>query len=514
MPRTRDSLLATLEKKGLTLVDALQRHRYFLAYCIAISLLAFGFELFNVALSIDEEIFSHKKFPVNSWLKMDRWGMAIMTFIFQSSPPLPYFHLLLAIAINLLSFLACLRIWRVSPGLATYLAAIFALTSPLIAFVYQFNMANYGYYLGMLLAVLGAGLFAHGRPTWPRMLYSTLLMVGSLSLYQSTLFAAPVVYLFYLLSHEYIRQNSIRKVKEILRTILLFAACLMSAVAAHEVISTLLRKIFQVSGRYHTIDRFYAGSFLQEYDPVFVIKEIIAQLIGHRWYIGYATGMVVTICLFILLRRLWKIAKINNRVLGLLVLAGAILSPFIFILVTGHIWPGRTMMALPLMIAGLVCLATPLAGRMLKMSLLALSLFCLTFYIGANTKLFYSDYVSWQNDRLLANRIVNMLEINYGDQLDSDDPLPIVFSGTPKQELLPTRVREETFGGSMLSKGEGGSNRIVAMLRLMGVNYFRTPSGAERRQGRQLLKSMHDWPAAESTRIENGIVLVKFGPQG
>ncbi|NND04949.1 MAG: hypothetical protein HKN87_01095, partial [Saprospiraceae bacterium] len=339
------------------LLSYVKQNHLFILYCLGISLVAFAFEILNVSISVDEEIASLSEKPLRAWLHMDRWGMYVLNWLLQDGPPLPYINMLVGIIANLLAWLVCLDIWSLKQGNAKYAAAIFALAHPTIAFVYAFNQSQYGYYIGMLLAVIGVWVFIRAENRKVNMLFALALWVGALSIYQSVIFAAPAVYLAYILSQYLYRKNShsVAVRKSIINLIVFFAALLV-AVAAHEVISFWIRTTLQIDGRYHTIEQFYSGSFISSYDPLFVIKEVFAQLIGHRWYVGYLTGGILGLSVLFILRSIRQIPESRVQVLTTVLLLGSIVSPFIFVILTSRFWPARTMMALPIMTAGIIYL--------------------------------------------------------------------------------------------------------------------------------------------------------------
>ncbi len=483
-------------------------------YCLVISLIAFGFEIFNVSISIDEEVASLTNEPLQAWLQMDRWGMYGLNWLLQDGPPLPYFNMLLGIAANLATFLICLEIWTIKQGPAKYLAAIFALTHPTIAFVYAFNQSQYGYYLGLLLAVLGVRVLVHssGRPI--KILLTIALWVGALSIYQSVIFVAPVVYLLFLLAQSLKNQGLATTFRKNIHHLAMLLTGLLAAVFLHEMISHMIREALHIGGRYHTIEDFYSGAFLNSYDPLFVIKETIAQLIGHRWYVGYLSGLILLAGVLFLIKSILILpVEILQKTLLLLLLTGAILSPFIFVMITSEFWPARTMMALPVMIGGVVYLAWQHTPRLAQPWIIVLASLCFIGFVQSNTRLFYTDYVSWQNDKLLANRIIGVLETNYGDFLGTEK-IPIIFVGHPIRSELPIRRKEETFGGSVLEWDRGSDHRILSLFKLIGCDYFRLADRSEIERVKMKAMAMPNWPSSASIAKLEEIIVVKFSDDG
>ncbi|NND05346.1 MAG: hypothetical protein HKN87_03110, partial [Saprospiraceae bacterium] len=182
---------------------------------------------------------------------------------------------------------------------------------------------------------------------------------------------------------------------------------------------------------------------------------------------------------------------------------------FIFVILTSRFWPARTMMALPIMTAGIIYLGLQQIPRGPRRWMSIMAVLCYFGFVQSNTKLFYSDYVTWQNDKLLANRIVTAVESRFGDLL-LDNPLPIVFIGHPTRSPLPIQKREEHFGGSVLEWDRGSNHRILALFRLIGCDYFTLANTAQINQAKGEATEMPVWPASASISMVDEIIVVKF----
>ena len=310
--------------------------------------------------------------------------------------------------------------------------------------------------------------------------------------------AAPVIYFMHSFSYANDR-------KILFRNSLYFIGLLALSVGLHEIISLSIRSEFSVTTRYHTIDDFYGGEFFKNYHWITACKETIALLIGHRWYIGYVTGIVLILSLVTLVRSIWP----HHLRMWLVVCLGiAVLAPFAMVLLTGHIWPARTLMAVPILLAGLIYLALQRMTGRLRWIMIGMLVLCLGKYTVSNTQLFYADYVTWQYDQRLVDQIVARAQIEMRDNMSSH-PHALVTSGIPEISL-PYRKQEENFGGSIFAWGGGSSNRIVALMRLQGYNFFRTPTSSEITMSNRLAENMPRWPLPGSIAVQEKILIVKF----
>jgi hypothetical protein len=489
----------------LKIEEYLYRNRYFLAWCLGISLLVFGFEVFHATLSIDEEASSLHRGPMQVFINHDRWAMYVLSLLFQWGPSLPYFHILIAIFANLTAFHLSLHLWAPDAGRERYPAAVFAMGYPMMAFVYEFNIVQYGYYIGLIFAVAAVAVYVQVRQTATKYFLTILLLILALAVYQSLFFAAPVVYFVYL-AGQYLMGKS---KPSFLVQALFFGGCLIAAVILHGWISGWLRHWLGITDHYQAIDRFYAASYLATWRPVFVIREIGALLLGQRWYVGYLTGVVIVISHGLLFYRIWHLP--SNRLPALICISLAVLAPFSLVAVTGQPWPVRTFISLPLLLAGIVLLAVRLAPVHLKFLLAGLTLVCLVYYWGSSTRLFYTNYIVWQRDKLLTNRVVQRLEDRFGSQL-GQAPVPLVITGTPSRPDNQLYFQEETAGGSLWDWDGGVERRILSMFQILGVDYFRVPTREERLKGLELAKTLENWPSERSVAADRQLMVIRFGP--
>lgn len=485
-----------------------EREKYFLFFCLAVTIVAFGFEIFNVSISIDEEVASVVDQPMKAWLSMDRWGMYLLNAVFHPGPPLPFFHFTMGLIANLVAFLIVTHIWDFSYRAVKFIAAIPALSYPSLSFTLTFNQSQYGYFVGLVLAVLAVYAFIRVKSPVLRYLLVVGMLMVSISIYQSTVLAAPVVFCIYLF-------QKARNAHNLKIYAVQFGQFMLSIVAAgvlHEVLSGIIRQVFKVTSRYQRIENVYSGEFLQSYDLFFVIREISAVLVGQRWYIGWIMGFLVAISIFYSLVSLWiRKSDLKEKLMRSVFLGIAILSPFILVIATGRIWPMRTFIALPILVAGLITL---FAAHLSRRQLIFLGVYvacCFVHFVHSNTRLFYSDYMIWEQQKLLVNRVVSYLENHHGDRLTETSSQPIVFVGIPQFSKSHVVRHEETFGAPIFHWDAGGNNsRIIRIFPILGVNYFRKPNLAEISKARAFSSNMTNWPAEGSVLLQDSIFIIRF----
>ena len=418
----------------------------FMLYCVVISVIAFGFELTNVSISVDEEIASLLVSVHPGWIGADRWAMALLNFIFQPGPTLPYYPMVLAMTFNFMSLLITLRLWKGEEGLAKYLVAVVILTMPTIAFIYQFNLCSYGYYFGLLCTVIATYFFVKNSH-WKTRLFIIALLTFAIATYQATLFVAPTIFFIHLfINYKSEFAFDQKELKLLGRKIASFSLILLSSIVLHQIISNLIRRLQDINVRYHTVRNFFDGSFISRYDISFTIKEIIAFISGYKLYIGWFNGILVVLAIGVTSYFIYKTVTSGvQKIILLGILGAAISSAFALVIVTGHIWPARAMMAVPFLYGGLVFIAYRISVPSIKYCLIVVCVLAGISNLYMNTRLFYSDHLAWQRDSDLAKGIAERAELLYGDSIVGVET-PLVVIGKQKNKTIPAQIKFETFG--------------------------------------------------------------------
>ena len=132
-------------------------------------------------------------------------------------------------------------------------------------------------------------------------------------------------------------------------------------------------------------------------------------------------------------------------------------------------------MSLPLLLAGIVYIAARSAPVKIKPVLAGLTIVCFLYYWGSGTRLAYANYIVWQGDKMLTNRVVQRIEDRFGDLLQGP-AVPPIFVGIPSRPDNSLYIREETAGASLWDWDGGNTHRILAMFQILGIDYFRVPT--------------------------------------
>lgn len=129
-----------------------------------ISLLCYGFKLSHYSLGIDEEFAMIDGSQPISWIAQDRFGMAILKKIFQTSSILPFWDTFMSVFILILScllwsyiltkFLAKKEISLARKNFILFAFGSLYLSFPLNAVYLSFSTYNFEVSCGILLTIL------------------------------------------------------------------------------------------------------------------------------------------------------------------------------------------------------------------------------------------------------------------------------------------------------------------------------------------------------------------------
>jgi len=208
--------------------------------------------------------------------------------------------------------------------------------------------------------------------------------------------------------------------------------------------------------------------------------------------------------------RIFQKGRPGKRMLGILSLFGLILAPFALSFALGSPLPARSLVALPLMIAGLGYVASIAASKPLKYLFLIASLIMALHNSFSNTRLFYANHLASQADRDLANRIlarINELDVTYAGKT----AVPLAIIGARGYSPNEAFIKNETFGASFFEWEGGNPYRILFFIRLMGVECFRVADPKQYQAAFEESKNMKVWPNKSSVLYTGNTVVVKLG---
>jgi hypothetical protein len=94
----------------------LREHSLLVALFSIVAIAAYGFELFNLNLTIDEELHAFWS-QANAWIAQGRWGMFLLNRFLIPYPIVPFVPLFVALVFHVAAVLILLCAWGVESKL-------------------------------------------------------------------------------------------------------------------------------------------------------------------------------------------------------------------------------------------------------------------------------------------------------------------------------------------------------------------------------------------------------------
>jgi len=271
-----------------------------------------------------------------------------------------------------------------------------------------------------------------------------------------------------------------------------------------------------------------ASSHVSSYFDIGVLNNNLGSILASYWktlflvYSGDASiysiridllGALLVAALFgILISLARSRSSMTNKFLVLILTLMALLFPFASGLLMNGLYQMRFLLGVPIVVAGLTMFGLGENPRMYKLLLVFLATICIFQFTISTNRLFMSSYLTFQNDRLLASRLIERIEeakikASPNEKLTTLEVIG-AFPVPPSSALI---FRREYIGASFFNNYKN-SQRAVLFLETLDYQGLRMAASLKRYQLLQIGSSMPIWPADGSVRLAGDTVLIKFGP--
>ncbi len=507
--KNRDIVAEIIDGYVMSISTFITKNSGIIIFCIFLGILAFGYELFNFTLSIDEVGATWSKFSDLSklWVQQGRWSNFFLFNLFLRESLIPFIPTLVAVVFLIISCLIFMEILEGDKISKVIFCCIF-ITFPSNAFFMEFN-TNFGISIGIASVATSFLLFKYYIENNKKsfLILSIVMAAFGIGVYQSIISIWFCIMFLYILSiicnneNKFI-YNELKKITIIGSFVLTFSFLL------YKLIDFSFKGFLKVdSGKY--LDNYIGWGNNSVFDTLSLVfsKHVMEHLFGQSFY-GEKTIIVIWIAIVLLLLRVCSIKDISNKFVGLVSILLVTISPFILSLALGSILPIRSLVGLPLMVGGIVYISAINVIKTLRYILLIIAILIAFYNSFTITRLFYSDHLNHQADRDLANRVigrVSLLDVNFENK-----PIPIAFVGEINRENLAF-IKSEVFGSSVFQFGGPSQFRINCFLRTLGIEEFDYVNLEQLKYSIQASKNMKAWPHKDSVSYKEGMVIVKLG---
>jgi hypothetical protein len=500
------SLISWLDTAGPRIVFFLRQRKGLILTLAALALIAYGFELFNFTLGIDEEVNALYGEP-RIFVSSGRWGMYLLNRLLLPYPVIPFLPLFLGLAFHVLGALLLLDAWQVQDKTEQVITGALFVLFPIVAYMYAFTILSYGIGIGLFLTGLSLWLFERGSG-W-RKAWAVLPAAFALGIYQGFALTLAAAFLMtYLLP-------AFRGQPKNLRPLLQSAGVGLAAGGLYLLVHKLATTLIVPESNY------IAGYFVP-FDYILTHKRMILNAIWtviRQVYSGdpvlygseaptlQALMVVSAAAILIRLARL-PFGWLRKLVLATLI-AGLALFSFAFGIFTGGQLVMRFLFGLQVVVAGFVLLALTANHRLARLLITLLAAFSLLQFTASINHLFGASHLRLQQDRQIATNLIDRTEAARAaaGALEVQRIEVIGYWEAPGSELIP---KSEAFGASFFEWDQGNAERIIPFLEIMGYRKLTTVPREERIALIPEALPMPNWPAEGSVKVVGDTALVKF----
>lgn len=478
-----------------------EEHKLFLypfLFALLASVVVYGFELTHFTLSIDEEFMDN----FYQTVALGRWGHSFLREYILPEPFAPFFTTILSLAFLSLSASLTARISRLDTFWSCVLSVLYI---SLPQFAYQLEFANQSdtVAIGTFISTMSVYAFMNGgfklSSRWG--IASLLLYSAAMSIYQSFTIL-PVTLILICIAYDIHKKRISYKYS--LLVVCKFAIVSILATALYILATAIVQKALGIHGGSYLSDMIKWGKS----DFFIVAGNVLSSIIDYfKFSTFYGLGIYALSAYAVVAVAVISIIKKQNNLMLILVMIAMILSPFIMIIALGGNQPPRAMSSLsPAFASAIVLPLMYIGGRCVAVTF---SLIVIMVGCASSSRLFYSDYMSLQSDILLANRIASSIPI-YAPEFKPEKN-PVYFYGRKKLDNSWRMKKSDVFGNSFFAWDGGNNKRITAFFDINGIEKFKRVDRRLVEDVRRDATGMSTWPAKDSIKMVNGVLIVKLG---
>lgn len=487
-----------------------KKNFYLVIVLSVITIVVFGFELFNFNLTIDEEVHAINNGPVLDWIKQGRWGMYLLNKILLPYTVIPFFPLFLALIFHILSIILLVNVWGDYTKIEKIFIGSICISYPGIAYAYTFSTINYGIGFGFLCCALSLWFFAKCKGI--RVFYAIIPALFAVSIYQGLIPALVAVYLVYLINQ--LLHNSDLTYKKFLA----FVVIIIAAILLSELLQSLVLRIYGLS----------ETSYVSNYFNFQTIKINTSVVVNNfleiieKVYLGDSSIYIIElISLTILLSVsiigfIWRVmfSKVSalNKLLAFLLVIGLAIVPYLGGVLMNGFYAMRFLVSLSIVISGITALGLSIHSSLYKFIIFIIVIFSVSQFSQSANRLFGSSNLALEVDRIVGQQLIEKIDnaVNEAENPETIKYLEIIgYYERSATQLIP---KVETFGASFFEWEEGNPWRVLYFLQTLGFDDLQGLPMERRILLIEFAEAMPNWPDEKSVQVVGDTVLVKFGP--
>ena len=473
------------------------------------ALAAYGYELFNINLTIDEELAALRTEINQGFIPNGRWGLFLLTKLLLPKQVIPFVPMSLTLLFHLLSLLILLDCLGVRNQDDKVLIAATSLLWSGLAFIYSFSFVNFAIGFGFLCISLSLYLLIKGNGAGK--LWAAIPIAFVISIYQPLVLPLIMAFLLYpLYRWQEERPNILRFLLNALLAlglgfVLYYGIQQLFLIAFNTGTSTYVAHYFDFVNLFANI-----GWYFQKLARLFY-----NIMVGDSSFYGI-TVRALPIFLFvagliILIGEFKKRERTGYYLLFLFLLTIFTIMPFIGGILTKGYIPYRSLLGIPMFLAGWAALAFKNASQKSRWLLAVLAAFTLFQFASSTNHLFASSAFAYEEDKLLATQLIQRIE-DEKEETNIVSPTYLEMIGYVERPSTPLVSRIENIGASFFGWDGGHTERVTNFLHILGYTSLDALPLERRSAYVEQGIAMPIWPSKGSVKIVGDVVLVKFSP--
>lgn len=479
-----------------------------------LAVLAYGNEIFNNHLTIDEEYFADS--PMwRAWLGDGRWGMSALSGLLVPRAVGP----VVSTAVGVLGFAAALLVYvrtLTSSRSAALLAAAFGVVFPVLPFLVSFSTLSYGAGIAALCTAAAYRLLVTDGKLI-RLAWVVLLWTFAIAVYQTFLFALPLMVLLNLAGRA-LRGSLLRRASAVVLG--LTAACAVASVVAYLVVFQVTKAVTGVQTAPYVAGQLDLAGLVA--DPLtrlrlsfsFVVDVLSADPVVYRGNARYVGPALLLSGLALLAGAARRHGVLQG---GLVVLLGAICGTVLVALeaMTPYESALRSLVYIPFVAAAVVALgleALHMIDRQ-RWAVLGLASLVTAAAVGLTSdinRLFLSTEILYERDAALAEEFDRRLAQVVAES--GRQPTYLSLVGARVNIEGPLTPKRETLGTSFFEWDGGNPGRAAVFIRLVtGRELASAPPDLAGWAAAQA-KDLPAWPVQGSValRMQGDVAVLKL----
>lgn len=513
MNRPLSSLLDRLEEVlgGFVYVTKnwLRQNKLLLAALISVTAVTYGFELFNLNITIDDEMSMLKAGPDLILVAIDRWAAYLLSVFFLPYPALPVVSLAFSFVLHVLGAVLLCDAWEVRLLPERIIAGGILISFPSWAYLYSF--APIAPFMGPGLFFCAASLAIFARAQRGLWLFAALPAGVALGIHLSFLPLLITAYAIYFAVQvlQGGEKNGGLPVQMLVTLVL--------AISFHLLVNQLILQALSVQ-RWDYTEGYLDGLGRLFTDPSTIVHSTLS--LSAKIYSGdvqvYGVSVyslpILTIAATIKIATsaLSSLRGAPHKQLLIIALVALIILVNLFALSALSRGRYRLLVGVSATIAGIYALSTLQARLSARLVLFVLGGLVIFQFAQATNRWSASSYLSMQVDRALATRVIAAIERKLSRQAAPAELKYLeVVGGYRRPPSYAIFSKADVSNDSLFQRGPR-STRVAALLNLLGFPRLTETPPEKRLSVVDYALQMPAWPAEGSVEIVDDIVIIKF----